>query len=242
MADILSDLEGILGAEATAKLRGNATLAERLTRGESIREFYDGNMDGDPPPPRTRTQEPPPPARAATGTGSLDDVLGELNKVTERLGKIDETVAAKVDEVVKARGSELVGSAVATSMRNIRELSKVDARHRADFGEELDDTKLEAHAEAAAKAGRPFRTVTEAYEDMTRQQRMDKEVEKRSEERTREKLKERSNSTIPGVSGTTGSPILRMLKKTPNGTTAGGGDHISKAATALSERLAERGE
>src|SRR6185437_4744087 len=107
MADILSDLEGILGAEATAKLRGNATLADRLTRGESIREFYDGNMDGDPPPPRTRTQDPPPPARAATGT--TDESLAQIMSRLDSIGDVDKKVADTVNSVVEKRGGELVG-------------------------------------------------------------------------------------------------------------------------------------
>jgi hypothetical protein len=242
MADILDDLEGILGAEAVTKLRANPTVATRLQRGESIREYYDGTMEGDPPPPVVRPAAGAPPP-VTVGTGSLADVLGELNKVTERLGKIDETVANKVNEIVEKRGNELVGTATAISMRNIRELSKIDNRHRTDFGEELDDTKLEAHAAAAAAAGRPFRTVTEAYEDMTREQRLQKQIAAGVETGVREKLKERSNATIPGVSGTSGSPMLRMLRKGPSGPGAGGeASAVSKAARALEERLAERGE
>ena len=85
--------------------------------------------------------------------------------------------------------------------------------------------------------------MTEAYDDMTREQRMNKEVETRSEERTREKLKERANSTLPGVSGTSGSPMLRQLHKARTGTgTAGEQSAVSSAARALEERLAARGE
>lgn len=241
MADILDDLEGFLGAEAATKIRGNAAMSDRLKRYQSVTDFYDGNMEGEPPAPRQRTQDPPP-ARTATGTESLADIMGELRTVTEKIGKIDDVVATKVDEVVGKRGNELVNNAVAIAMRNNRELTKVDARHRADFGEDLDDAKLEAHVQAAAKAGRPFRTVTEAYEDMTREARMEKEVDKRASEKTREALKVRADSTMPGVSGTSGGPMLRILKKTPNGSASGGGDHISKAAQALNDRLAERGE
>jgi hypothetical protein len=243
MADILADLEGFLGPEAVAKVRTNPTLAARLQRGESIREYYDGNMDGDPPPPAARTQDPPPVVRAAAGTESLADVMGELSKVTERLGKIDEVVATKVDEVVKTRGNELVNSAVAVSMRNIRELSKVDARHRADFGAELDDSKLEAHVAAAQAAGRPFRSVTEAYDDMTREDRVKKEVAAGIATGVREELKTRSNASLPGVSAPGASPMLRQLHKVRSGTgTAGEQSAVSSAARALEERLAARGE
>jgi hypothetical protein len=242
MADILSDLEGIIGAAEAAKIRANPTLATRLQRGESYREYMDGDMSGDPPPP-VRREEPPPPARAAAGAGSLDDVLGELNKVTERLGNIPKVVEEEVNKVVEKRGGELVGNAVATAMRNTLDILDVSSRNREELGIPLDRTKLEAHAKAAQEAGRPFRTVEEAWLDMTREERLQKQIATGVETGVREKLKERSNATLPGVSAPGSSPMLNQLHKIRNRTGAAGEQSaVSNAARALEERLAARGE
>lgn len=237
MADILDELEGILSKDEVAKLR-TSPLAQRLQRGDAVREYYDGNMDGDPPPPVRQQQDPPP--RREPGGESLADVLGQLRTVTDGLSKIPQTVQDEVKKVVDAEGNKLFANVLSASMRNNRELSKVDARHRADFGEDLDDDKLNAHAEAARAAGRPFRSVTEAYEDMTREARQEKIVSARVETGVREGLKQRTTASLPGVSGNSGSPMLRALKAVPAGGT--NGSAVSSAARALEDRLAERGE
>ncbi len=236
MPDILDELEGFLGKDAADKVR-NSPFAPRLKRGEEVREFYDGGMEGEPP----ARQQVTPPARQDGGGGeSLTDVLGQLRTVTESLGKIPQTVHDEVEKVVKTKGDELFSNVLAVSMRNNRELSKIDSRHRAEFGVDLDDDKLAAHADAAAKAGRPFRSVTEAYEDMTRDERINKQVAAQVETGVREKLKERTAASIPGVSGTGGSPMLRALKAVPNG--GNNASAVSKSARALEDRMAERGE
>lgn len=237
MPDILDELEGILGADAIGKLRA-APIAQRLQRGDSVREYYDGNMEGDPPPPRERQQQ-----RQEPGSGggeSLADVLGELGKITTRLGTLDATVATKVNEVVEKRGSELFNNAVGMAMNNTLDLLDITARHRENFGEPLDRVKLEAHATAAREAGRPFRTVTEAWEDMTREDRLEKRIATGVETGIREKLKTINNGSLPGVSGTSGSPMLRALKAVPSG--GGNTSAVSKAARGLEDLLASRGE
>lgn len=238
MPDILDELEGILSKDEVAKLRANP-LAQRLQRGDAVREYYDGDMSGNPPPP-VRQQQQQQERHESRGGESLDDVLSELNKVTSRLGELPKTIHDEVDKVVKEKGNELFSNVLAASMRNNRELSKIDSRHRTEFGADLDDTALEAHADAAAKAGRPFRTITEAYEDMTREARLEKRIASGVETGVREKLKERTTASLPGVSGNSGSPMLRALKAVPSGGTTGSA--VSAAARALEDRLAERGE
>jgi hypothetical protein len=143
--------------------------------------------------------------------------------------------------MVQARGNELVNNAIAISMRNNRELTRIDARHRADFGEDMDDAKLDAHIAAARDVGRPFRTITEAYDDMTREARFKKELDSGVETGVREALKTRASGQVPGVTPTAASPMLTMLHKRPNGSTDSG-THLDKAARALEERLNARGE
>jgi hypothetical protein len=239
MADLLAELEGLLDADSLAKIRSNPTVSERFTRASDVMSFYDGETN-DPPPAPTR-REAPPASGVPTGGGDLAALTAQLTGITSKLDGLDTTIKSKVDEVVQQRGNELVNNAIAISMRNNRELAKVDARHHRDFGEDLDDTALEAHVKAAQEAGRPFRTITDAYEDMTRERRVKKEVDSTVETRVREELKTRASGNVPGVTNPSASPMLNVLKG--GGRKDGdAGTHIDKAASALRERLAERGE
>ena len=178
MADLLTELEGFLGKEAADKLRATPEAATRLSRASEILNYYDGETETPPAPPRKR--EDPPAPRSASGTG--DETLAQIMARLDSFGDIDKKIAEGVNKVVETRGAELRGGAVADSIKITRELTRLDARHRADFNEDLDDTKLEAHIAAAREAGRPFRTVTDAYDDMTRQARIDKQVAAGDEE------------------------------------------------------------
>ena len=237
MADLLTELEGFIGKEAADKLRATPEAATRLSRASEILNYYDGETETPPAPPRKR--EDPPAPRSASGTG--DETLAQIMARLDSFGDIDKKIADGVNKVVETRGAELRGGAVADSIKITRELTRLDARHRVDFNEDLDDTKLEAHIAAAREAGRPFRTVTDAYEDMTRQARIDKQVAAGVEAGVREKLKEKASANVPGVTPTGASPMLTMLHKRPNGTTDSG-THLDEAARALEARLAERGE
>lgn len=234
MADLLTDLEGFLGKEAADKLRATPDAVTRLSRASEILSFYDGDTDTPPAAPRAR--ETPP---VVTGAG--DETLAQIMARLDTIGDIDKKITEGVNKVVEARGAELRGGAVTDSIRITRELTRLDARNRADFGEDMDDAKLDAHITAARDAGRPFRTVTDAYEDMTRQARIDKQVAAGIESGVREKLKDRASGNVPGVTPTAASPMLTMLHKRPNGSTDSG-THLDKAARALEERLESRGE
>jgi len=237
MADLLTDLEGFLGKEAADKLRATPDAVTRLSRASEIMSFYDGYTETPPTAPRVR--EAPPTVRSATGAG--DETLAQIMARLDGLGNIDEKIKEGVNKIVEARGAELRSGAVADSIRIVRDLTRLDARNRADFGEDMDDAKLQAHIDSATAIGRPFRTVTDAYEDMTRQARIDKQVAAGIESGVREKLKDRASGAVPGVTPTAASPMLTMLHKRPNGSTDSG-THLDKAARALEERLESRGE
>lgn len=240
MADLLTELEGFLGADQVAKLRSNPAALERVSRASEVLSFYDGETETPPAPPVRREAPPTPIVRPASGTEeSLTAIMARLDS----FGNIDEKIKAGVETVVKARGDELVNNAIAISMRNNRELSKIDAKHRAEFGEDLDDAKLTAHVDAAVAAGRPFRTITDAYDDMTRQARIDKQIATGIESGTREALKVKAAATLPGVSPSGASPMLKQmhLARRPGGAPESG-THVDTAARALEARLAERGE
>lgn len=236
MPDILDDLEGFLGPEAAAKLRANEGFRDRLTKGDELRGFY-ADTGGLPepvtPPPAHRE---PPPAAQQTAPPASTETLAQIMAKLDSLGNIDERIKKTVDDQVSTRGNELVGNAIASSLAITRELGRIDARHRNEFGEDLDDNKLNAHIEAAKAAGRPFRTVTDAYEDLTREQRENRRVD----DRVREQLKARASQNVPGAAGPSASPMMKVLK-TGSGT-PGSATHLDRAAAALSERMAERGE
>lgn len=230
MADILAELEGILGAEVVATLRANPDAVTKLKARDDIYGYYMGESDtppADPPrreaPPVERTVLPP---RAAAGAPGTD--LAAIMAKLETIGDVD----AKINDIVKARGNELVNNAIAISMKNSRELSKLDVRSRAELGTDLDDAALEAHAAAAAAAGRPFRTITDAYDDMTREARFQKELTTKVAEGVAAEKVARASGDVPGVSPTAATPMLRVLKnegRKPDGTAS----HLDKAAAAF---------
>jgi hypothetical protein len=228
---ILDDLESFLGADAVANLKANPQAAEYIAKVDDVYGFYTGERET-PPAPAPR-REAPPAVRPATDNPDLSSILNELKTVTSTLGGLDDRITSKTTELINKRGNELIGAAMANS----RELMKIDSRNRTEFGEELDDTKLEAHAAAAIAAGRPFRTITEAYEDMTREARVNKTVDSR----VREELKQRNSGQVPGVSAPAVTPMLSVLKG--GGRQAGdAGSKFDAAAAALRARQSERGE
>lgn len=237
MADILAGLESIIGKEAADKIRASETGLATMTRVNDVMSFYDGESETPPPPPR---REAPP---ASGVTPPAGDSLAAIMARLDSFGDVDAKIKSGVEAVVTARGNELVNNAIAIAMRNTRELQKIDARHRTDFGTEFDDTKLEAHVAAAIEAGRPFRTITEAYDDMTREDRVTKRIETGVETGVREGLKARASGTLPGVTPQAATPMLQMLKTSRRGTAGNGdaGNHLDKAGAALAERLATNG-
>jgi hypothetical protein len=229
---ILDDLEGFLGADAVATLKANPQALEKFTKVDEVYDFYTGDSNT-PPTPAPRREAPPTTVRPATDSPDLASILGELKTVTTTLGGLDDRIKTTTNSIIEERGKQLIGAAMANS----RELMKIDNRNRAEFGTELDDAALEAHAAAAAASGRPFRTITDAYEDMTRKAREDKTVDSR----VREELKTRNSGQVPGVSAPAATPMLSVLKG-GNRQAGDAGSKFDAAASALRARQAERGE
>ncbi len=228
---ILDDLEGFLGAEAVATLKANPAAVEHLAKVDDVYGFYTGERDTPPAPAQRR--EAPPAVRSATDSPDLSSILNELKTVTSTLGGLDDRIKTTTNSIIEERGKQLIGAAMANS----RELMKIDNRNRAEFGTDLDDAALEAHAAAAAAVGRPFRTITDAYEDMTREARVNKTVDNR----VREELKQRNSGQVPGVSAPAATPMLSVLKG--GGRQPGdAGSKFDAAAAALRARQSERGE
>lgn len=236
MADLLTDLEGILDADTITKLRANPAVADKVKARDEIFGYYMGENDTPPAAPPRREA---PPVAAVPPRAATDDLAALTAKLDNFTNGFDAKLDEKLDNIVKKRGDELVNNAVGMAMRNTIELVDVAARHREEMGESLDRSKLEAHANAARESGRPFRTITEAYEDMTRTQR----EEKRVDSRVREELKTQASGKVPGnTPAASASPVLNFMRKNRTGVGGDAGNHLDAAAAALRERQSARGE
>jgi hypothetical protein len=156
---ILDDLKGILSPEDFAKINGNAAIKTKLEKGDELYGYYAG---ADDPPPAAH-QDDPPPARRDTPPPAFD--LGGIERMLDkRLEKIGETIEAKVADVVKSRGDELVNNAVKISLQRADELNRVYSRHEKETGKPFDSADFNAYLEKPEIKARGFRTITEAYE------------------------------------------------------------------------------
>ena len=118
---LLDDLRGILSPEEFAKIQGSS-VATRLTRGSELLSYYDGETVE--PTPATPPTPAAPTTPAATPAGMFD--LSEIDRRLEaRLGKLNELVDARVNEIVKTRGDELVNNAVRYSTQRADELNRI---------------------------------------------------------------------------------------------------------------------
>lgn len=239
MADILEELEGILGADVVATLRSNPYAVTKLKARDDIYEYYMGEHDNAPADPPKPTVEPTRTAPPRVATGAPNSELSAIMAKLDSIGDVDAKIKTGVEAVVTARGNELVNNAIAISMRNSRELSKLDVRNQSELGSALDDDALSAHADAAAKAGRPFRTITDAWEDMTRQARFDKQLREATAKVEADAKTARASGDVPGVSPTAATPMLRVLKN--EGRKPGEADsHLSKATEAFAKLRTSR--
>jgi hypothetical protein len=218
---LYDELEGLLPDTATPEQR------EKLAKASHLLDYYDGLTDDPTPPARLPARSAPPaatPPAAAPLAAGLDDILA----------KLDERLDLKLSEFEKTKGGQLFNNSVSTAVRVSRELGRVDQKHRADFNEDLDEEKLNSFINEQKTKGRSYATVGDAYEDFTRDRRIDKTVD----QRVAEKLKQRqSGLDLPGTTPVSArSPIAVMraqTKKEGAGETA-----VSKAGSALDERLA----
>ena len=233
---LLDDLKGILSPAEFAKIQGNPAVATSLARGQELISYY----DGDEPPASTAVDPPPvrstPPPAAA---GQFD--LSAIDRMLDaKLGKINEIVDARVADVVKTRGDELVNNAVKISIQRADELNRLYGRHEREVGKPFDSADFNTFLEKPESKARGYRSITDAYNDyvapVVTERTIETEVEKR--------VKARSGSA--GVPGTTPPPatnsnIRMFMKRGANGTpaeTTGAG----RAAAALDRIQARQQE
>lgn len=225
---LYDELEGLLGPDVVAKLP--AEMQSKLSDASHLKDYYDGITDDPTPPIRQPARATPPASTVAAATADLDAIGALLDK---KMGDLDTRVQAKLDEALKTRGDELFNNSVAASIRINRELGRIESRHRVDLGEELDETKLNTFINDRKAAGHTYASVTDAYEDMTREARTEKQVE----DRVREKLKQRSSGdNLPGITPIDSKgPLATMMQRTK--ADGAGETSASKAGSALADRL-----
>ncbi len=240
---LLDDLKGILSPEEFAKLDGNAALKPRMTRGDELRSYYDGE---EPPvaavAPHARVTPPP-----AAGSGQFD--LGSIERMLDsKLGKINEVVDARVAEVVKSRGDELYNNVRAGVRNDALQLVKMYTRHQEVTGapwtdeEEVkfnDFLKTNNEAVKAGSGGKMYKSLTEAYNDYIAPVVEDRRVDAKVQQR----LAAESGKHVPGTTPApaTNSNIRVFMKRSANGaeaTTTGAG----RAAAALDRIMARQNE
>jgi len=231
---LVDDLEGILGAEAIAKLP--ADVRSRIQFGDELTDYYNGAVSEEPKPPVVQ-QHPraavAPPAQQSNNLGAGLDDIGKL--LDSRISGLKDEIAKTVNETIEKRGGELTGTAIAVSLRNTRDLLRIENRYEKDFGETFDDNKLNEFVNQQAEKGVKYASITDAYEAWT----APRYTEKKIEEGVREGLKQQqSGQHLPGVSPQASrGPVAILQSRRANDGGGGGETAVSRAGRALQERL-----
>lgn len=228
---ILDDLNGILTPEQIARINGDATLTAKLAKKDELYGFYVGEDEpvNTPPANKTPVNTPvnTPPAAANFDLSSIESLLDK------KLGKINEIVDARVAEVVKTRGDELVNNAVKISLQRNDELNRIYLEHQANFGEVFDSTKFNSFLEENKDKG--FRTIRQAYDAYVAPQTMEREVERRANE----KVAKQSGSHVPGSTPPPSSNSnIKVFMQRGRATDGTGMTGAQRAAAALDKKLA----
>lgn len=233
---ILDDLKGVLSAEEFSKLEGNAVLKTRLSRGDELRSFYDGEETPATPPAAASGNDPAP---RSTPANQFD--LSAIESMFDRkIGKLDERIDSRFNTLVEQKGNDLVNSAVKISIQRADELNRIYAQHSQDFGTAFDSKAFNDFLEKDENKSR-FRTITDAYDAMTADARLQKKLDTAKAEGKAEAVAARSGGNVPGttpVPATHGN-IVKFLKR---GSPAEGAPATGaqRAATALDNILARR--
>ena len=234
---LLDELANVLGtADAIAKIRSNPELANRIAKQDELYGYYLPEGEGIEPPTVTTTAAAPV-TREAPPTSDIGAILRTMEGLTKQIADLPTIVNTKVDEVVKARGDELVNSAVARSIRQADELARAREdwnRNYSDGGKKpFDSEAFEKYVNEQVAAGTRFASVTKAYESFVAPQREEIAIEGK----VRDRLKERNSGNVPGVMPTTSKSTLATLMargrdKDNNGETA-----VSRAGERLNALL-----
>lgn len=244
MPGILDDLKGILSPAEFEKLQGNAAIATRISRGDELRSYYDGE---EVETPVARTE--PPPAR--TAPAGMFDLSAVERMLDTRIGKINDIVDARVQEVVKTRGDELYNNVRSGVRNDALQLVKIYTRHVQATGKDWDDAEevkfndfLKANNEAVKTGGgKRYQTITEAYNDYIAPVVTERTIETEVDKRFKAKTASESGRNVPGTTPppATNSNIRHFMKRTATGgaaETTGAG----RAAAALDRIQARQQE
>lgn len=231
---LIDDLEGLLGADAAAKL--TPEMRSKLVFGEQLTNYYDGVVEEAPVRQPARAAQPnvvadPPPAAGLSA--GLSDIEAMFDR---KLGNIDERIKTQIETAVKPLGQELFNNAVSVSMRNTRELIHVENRHEKDFGEALDETKFNDFVNNAKTNGRNFSTVREAYDAYTAPRYTEKQIKDGVEEGLRQRS---SGQNLPGSTPVASKgPVSILMGRKVDGSGGNGPDTaVGRAAVALQARM-----
>ena len=227
---LLDDLRGILSAAEFAKLEADAAVKTRLERGDELRSYYDGD-------------EPPSPSV---------DLSGIERMLDSKLAKLDERIDTRFNTLVEQRGTELVNNAVSIATHRADELNRVYGRHFADFGEQFDSVAFNEFLnkpensvmQGEKRVGSKFQTITDAYEAMTAERRVQKKIDTAKAEGKAEGIAASSGRGLPGTTpGPAVSSNIRVIMA--RGRTDANGQptsRVDKAAAALDRRMANAQE
>lgn len=237
MATLLDELAGVLSAEEIAKIKANPRLSGRMDKVRELEALYYGEDEPVVTPPAVVTPPPavvtPPPA-AATG----DDVRTMVSGILKRLDTV--VTSDKIEEVVTKTVEKLapkfIGAAAAQGTRNADELNRIYIGHKSEFAEDFDSQGFNTFIETQQKAGIQYRSVTDAYNDMVKDKRVETKVKKGIEEGVREGLKRRV--PVPGTTPQgTKSPLSVILAR-GRPTDSTGATAAESAGADLEARLA----
>ena len=231
---LLDDLKGILSPEEFSKIQGSP-VATRLTRGSELLSYYDGDAVETPAATTSATVTP---SAATTPAGMFD--LSEIDRRLEaRLGKLNELVDTRVNDIVATRGNELVNNAVKISLQRADELNRIYSRHVNETGKQFDSADFNNFLEKPEVKARGYRTITQAYDDYVAPQTQERVVEQKVQER----LRAQSGSNVPGSTpAPSSSSALKVFMKRGTAAEGGGTTGASRAAAMLDRMGSSRQE
>lgn len=244
MASLLDELAGVLSPEQIAKINGNPKLAGRFTKVVELEDLYYGDDEA------YRAAAPAPAAAAAAAaaapptareTPTNDSGIGQM--VQGILKRLDKTVTADnieetVTKVVEKLAPKFVGAAAAQGTRNADELNRIYIGHKSEFGEDFDSTKFDTFIAAQREAGVQYRSVTDAYNAMVGDKRVEARVEKGVNDRVRDELKRRATNHPSGTTPSGTKSVLSVLTARGRKTDEGGATTAEAAGAELETRLA----